>query len=613
MKATSPYLRSIPVPGDFMPFPRSATEGSIVERFDEMALRHGGKVAVCDHAGELSYDGLKTRVRATASMLVRCLGGSESGRGVGLIFEPGVESVVGIMGVLASGHFFCPLSAQDPPLRLRRYLDDAEIEVIVSTRGGVSSSVLRELGSCRVVYIEDVMDAEAEDNAPLRIEPERMAAVLYTSGSTGVPKGVIHTHRSLLHMVMDKGNEFGLSASDRVGGLSTFTFGGYYWNVLAALLYGATLHLYDFYRHRFDALGDWLINRRISYFHCTPTTLRQFLDALKAPTCFPSLRLVSLGGETVYPRDVHCFQHLVDNAVHLGTTGATIETYYYSSAFFRRPFPSEVDRLPMGFPSPEARVEIRDESGAVVPAGRTGEITVSSDSVSPGYWKRPELNAEKFEVIGGQRYFRLGDLGTFTAEGLLYHQGRMDFQIKIRGIRVELGEIETVLYKHPDVRQAVVTGHAGGDGEMILVAYVTTVDGGPIDLDELYELLGRHLSPHQLPARVMFLESFPLTRTHKIDRAALPDPDTIGREEPGSVLPRTDVERRIHGIWGEVLGHTAFGVTHPFVSIGGDSLRAMRVLNRMEEEFQASLPMGDFMASGTVETLAHLLQQRTRR
>ncbi|MCZ6672026.1 MAG: non-ribosomal peptide synthetase, partial [Verrucomicrobia bacterium] len=257
----------------------------------------------------------------------------------------------------------------------------------------------------------------------------------------------------------------------------------------------------------------------------------------------------------------------------------------------------------------ECRVEVRDDHGSILPSGETGEIFVSADTLSPGYWKQPELSASKY-VLGKdkERYFRTGDLGNFSAEGLLYHKGRTDFQIKIRGMRVDLGEIETAFQDHPDVKEVVVVGHTRRDNDTELIAYIRTAANSHVSRGEIYEFLTSKLSPHQIPTRTLFLDSFPLTRTHKIDRNALPDPDeiktAIDRER---ISPRNGVETRLHQIWVNILGHNEFGVTEPFLEIGGDSLGAMRIRARIEAEFKSSIPLREFFITGTIETLAELV------
>ena len=444
---TLPYLKSIVPPGDFAPLTRADLAGSIPDRFNEIATHNPQRTAVCDHVKSLTYLELQRLVSKAAAIIRRAMGPSASAKGVGLIFDPTVESVVGILGVLASGNFFCPISPRDPPARVRIYLEEAEIKLILTSREAFPDRLRSELQSEQVVFIDELAENDVEPVSPATLNPHQLAAILYTSASTGIPKGVTHTHKTLMQMVRIKGNALGISPSDKIAGLSTFTFGSYYWNVFATVLTGATLHLYDFYRFPFENLESWLIDRRITHFHCTPTTLRQFLAALDEPTVLADLRLVSLGGEAVYPNDVYQFQKKLSQATALCTTGATIETWFYGCTFFQTPFPDGVDQLPMGFIHPECSVEVCDDQGGKLPPGQTGEIAVRSECLSPGYWKRAELNAAKYVVGEDQkRYFRSGDLGTLTPDGLLYQKGRSDFQVKIRGMRVDLADIEAVLH-----------------------------------------------------------------------------------------------------------------------------------------------------------------------
>jgi amino acid adenylation domain-containing protein len=605
-----PYLKSIVPPADFTSLIRADLAGSIPDRFNEIAAHNPQKTAVSDHVKALTYQELRRLVSQAAAVIRRAMRPSASAKGVGLIFDPTVESVVGILGVLASGNFFCPISPRDSPARVKIYLEDAEINVILTTREAFPDRLHSELQSKQVVFVDELADNDVETIAPARLNPDQLAAILYTSGSTGIPKGVTHTHKTLMHMVRIKGNQMGISPSDRIAGLSTFTFGSYYWNVFGTVLSGATLHLYDFYRFPFENLKSWLIDRRITHFHCTPTTLRQFLAVLSKPTVLTDLRLVSLGGETVYPNDVYQFQKKLSQATALGTTGATVETWFYGCTFFQTPFPDGVDQIPMGFVHPECNVEVRDDQGGKLLPGQTGEITVSSACLSPGYWKRAELNAAKYVVGEDQKhYFRSGDLGTFTPDGLLYQKGRSDFQVKIRGMWVDLAEIEAVLHDHPRVKQAVVVGRARKDNHMELVAYVVATASAPLGRSEIFQFLAAKLSPDQIPARLVFLESFPLTHTHKVDRKALPDPDEIeATKDLEWIAPRTDVEALLHGIWAKILGHENFGVDEPFLELGGDSLGAMRVRSHIEAELGVSIPLPYLVTEATIESLADLAQ-----
>jgi AMP-binding enzyme len=251
---TLPYFKSIVPPGDFTSLTRANLAGSIPDRFNEIAAHNPQKTAVCDHVKSLTYLELQRLVSKAAAIIQRVMGPPASAKSVGLIFDPTVESVVGILGVLASGNFFCPISPHDPPARVQ----DAEINVILTTREAFPDRLRAALQSEQVVFVDELAENDVETVTPATLSPHQLAAILYTSGSTGIPKGVTHTHKTLMHMVRIKGNALSISPSDRIAGLSTFTFGSYYWNVFGTVLSGATLHLYDFYRSPFENLESWL-------------------------------------------------------------------------------------------------------------------------------------------------------------------------------------------------------------------------------------------------------------------------------------------------------------------------------------------------------------------
>jgi len=611
----SPYFHSAPAPADFVPFPPEISEWTLSGRFNQVAALIPQKIAVSDHARALSYATLQQLAAGTAAIIQREMSGPRPARAIGMIFDPSVESVVGIMGVLLSGHFFCPISPNDPPELVRNYLQDADIELILTTRVTLPERLQPTAQQLKTIFIEDIATQPAVDASLPAIDPDHLGALLYSSGSTGRPKGVTHTHRTLVQMVRIKGHALTIAPSDKLAGLSSFTFGTYYWNVFATLLFGATLHLFDFYRFPFSGLRSWLLDRHISVIHCTPTILRQFMDTLTERTTFPALRVISLGGEMLYPQDVRRFQELINGDTQLRTTGATIETFFYASTYFADPLPDDIDELPLGFLDPGNIVEIHDENGAVLATGETGEITVASEALSPGYWKRPELNKEKYFVArNGKRYFCSGDLGVIGPDGLLYYKGRLDFQIKVRGMRVDLGEIEAVLHEHPGIKQAVVAGRADNNSDTEVIAYLIKQPGSTVRRRELYEYLTARLSPYQVPRRLVFVDSFPLTRTHKVDRKALPAPEEVETEDDVElVAPRDEFESAIHGIWASVLGQTEFGVTDHFLEIGGDSLQAMHIHARIKKELGWEIPLREFFNTETIGALAELFRKERQR
>jgi amino acid adenylation domain-containing protein len=601
--APSHFLDTLPSPPDFKPFPDHALAGSIGDRFAAVAADFARQLAVSDQRQSLSYAQLAEQVRQTAAHLNLQLGSGSEPVGIALIFEPTVECVVAIFAVLASGHYFCPIGAVEPAKRIQTYLTDAETRLILTTRT-IDISALIGDSNLPVWSIEDLLE-EPEDPVPARpVRPTDIAALLYTSGSTGRPKAVIQTHEVFLNMVKNKGDAQRISPSERIGGLASFAFGGYYWNIFAALLYGGSLHLYDLHSETFTRLEAWLLRERITHIHCTPTTLRHMLDAFEGPRTFPELRLLSTGGELLYARDVRRFHELILGKTVLGTTGATVETWFYAYSFLARSFPEDEERIPMGYVSPAAEVQLWETE-----SGDGQEIVVFSPSLSPGYWRREDLNTAKFgKDPQGRQYFRSGDLGERTTAGLLYHRGRRDFQVKIRGMRVELGEIEQAVLDLRGIQAAVVVGAAGSNGDMRLTAYVVLKDEIQFSRTAILDHLRLRLPSHMVPHGIVLLKTLPQTRTGKVDRTALLQNDEPQNEARSLLEPRSPIESAIHSIWREVLAHNDFGVTDPFIYVGGDSISSMKVRNRIEAHFGLSLRSIDFFDADTIEALASLIK-----
>ena len=603
--SSSVFLNNLPSPSDYRPFPEAALSGSIGAQFKAIAAAYPDQLAVSDRNQSLSYAQLAEQVRCAAGHLSLLLVQAPRPAGVALVFEPTVECAVAILAVLVSGHYFCPIGTDEPRERVRTYLKDAEIRLILTSRQ--LDTDLAELGTVPIQFVEDLLDDPRPTPPDPLILPGDLAALLYTSGSTGQPKAVIQTHEVLMQMIKNKGDAQRISTSERIVGLSTLAFGGFYWNLFAAFLYGGSLHFYDLKSETFAQLEDWLVETRISHIHCTPTTLRHLLDALKTPRAFPDLRLLSTGGEMLNPRDVRRFQEMVLGSTLLGTTGATVESCFYAYAFIacQSPLPADIDAIPMGYPGPAVEIQLwgSEETG-------DSEVVVFSPSLSPGYWQRPDLNAAKFgQDEAGRRCYRSGDLGKISHEGLLFHRGRRDFQVKIRGMRVEPGEIEQVLLDQAGVKEAAVIAGPGKGEDLTLNAFIVPTDPESTSPATIVAGLRQHLPSHMVPAGCAFLETLPLTRTGKVDRTALQALSTApwgdGR---APVNPRDAVESAIFDIWVEVLEHDQFGIQDAFINVGGDSITAMKVRNRLEARFDLAFRSSSFFDVSTIGELATLVQ-----
>ena len=607
---TSQLLRTIPLPKEFIPFTEELTWNTINQRFNIIASQFSQKIAITNENKTLTYSESKIWIDKVAELLINILGTAGEPKGVGVIFEPCIESILGMMGVIASGHFFIPISPHDPIDRIKFYLADASVHLIISTQSSLSTQLETALSEYKIFLMEDIAGNPIADLYLDNLDSTRICALLYTSGSTGQPKGTIHTNETLIKMVRFKTNNLGISPTDHIGGLSEFTFGGYFSNFLLALLNGSTLHLYNLRLHTFRGIGRWIRKKSISYFHCTPTTLRFLLAALPRPTNFPKLRLVTLGGEIVRIHDIRRFQEIIASPTILGTTGATIETWVFSNCFFGRPFPNSIVNVPMGFIHPDCDVQIWNEHDQPPAQGDRGEIIVNSPCLSPGYWQSPELNCRKFTIGSNlQTYFRTGDIGRIDEQGILYHHGRLDLQVKIRGIRIETGEIENVLLTYPTIDSAVVITTPDYVDELQLIAYLIPKKGSEFTRNEILTFLRMHLPDYMLPNRMILLDEFPLTRTGKIDRKPLANPTQFEEfNQPLTDPPSTSLQHVIFDIWSEVLGHSNYGVSDLFILSGGNSIGVMLIRNRINTKFEVDIPMKLFLDYETIEDLANAIE-----
>ena len=559
----------------------------------------------------LTYLELQRLVSKAAAIIRRAMGPSASAKGVGLIFDPTVESVVGILGVLASGHFFC---------RSRRTILPQESKS--TSRMPRSTSSLRPgrrfrigfffLQSEQVVFVDELAENDVETVAPATLNPHQLAAILYTSGSTGIPKGVTHTHKTLMHMVRIKGNALGISPSDRIAGLSTFTFGSYYLNVFGTVLSGATLHPYDFYRFPFENLESWLgIDRRITHFHCTPTTLRQFLAALDEPTvlCGSAARVARRGNRLSKRRlSVSKKTFASNGALHHGRDDRDL--VFMHTRFFRHRSRTESSKSPWG-------LSIRN---AVSRCAMTR--AASFRPLERG--KSPSVAKSFLRAIGSGQSSMPRSMSSVRARNVTSVRAiwerlpRMDCSIRkadpiFRSRFGECGSTWPILKQSytitPESNKPWSSGEPGRTTTWNWSPILSQLAIAPLAEAKSTNSWRRSYRPTKFPRVSFFSSPFPSrTRTRWTERRFLIRTKSRQQKTRNGLAPRNDVEALLHGIWAEILGHENFGVTEPFLEIGGDSLAAMRLRNHIEAELGVSIPLRDLFTAATIESLAGLVQ-----
>jgi amino acid adenylation domain-containing protein len=581
-------------------YPRNAL---MQEWFEAQSARAPGRTAVKDGSTVLSYKELDTRANRVAQALrARGVG---RGQRVGLCVERGADMLAAVLGILKAGAAYVPLDPSFPAERLRFMAEDAQLALLVSTSALTAPfGVARErqvLLDADAGSIASQPDQRPSPDAALEARPEDPAYVIYTSGSTGKPKGVVVPHRAVVNFLASMAREPGLSADDVLVAVTTLSFDIAVLELQLPLTLGATVVIAS-REEAVDgqALGALLERHRASVMQATPVTWRLLIEAgWKGGKDFKAL----VGGEAL-PRDLA--EQLLARGVELWNLYGPTETTVWSTC---ARITDTSHGISIGKPIANTRVYILDAHNNPCPIGIPGELCIGGDGVTLGYWRRPELTAERFipdpfSATPGATLYRTGDRARWRTDGTLEHLGRLDFQVKLRGYRIELGEIEVALARHPAIREAVVMVREDVPGDPRLVAYLVAENPSAELADQLRAQLRAGLPEYMVPSAFVTLEALPLTANGKIDRKALPAPECSAMLQIDYVAPRTPTEEILVGIWAEVLGLDRVGIEQNFFELGGHSLLAMQVVSRVRQALSVELPLRELFAAPTISGLA---------
>ncbi|NER99131.1 MAG: amino acid adenylation domain-containing protein, partial [Symploca sp. SIO1B1] len=588
---------------------------SITKEFQDQVIVHGDRLAIQHQDRALTYKELNSWANRIARAIINKRGVSPEP--IALLLETGPEMIAAMLGVLKAGKFYVPLDISWPKSRLDSILEDTEAKIVLSAHHQLQTLDVEQVIDRRDVLWLDTLDSGISDeNLEISVAPDDLAYILYTSGSSGRPKGVMQNHRYVLNLYRNYTNSGAITEQDRFSLLYSGAFGGAVRDIYCALLNGAALLPLDVKEIGLHQLGKWLQDQEITVMLAVATLFRHFATTLTEQAHFPKLRLIQIGSETVYRQDAELFQqHFSEQCQLMVNLGGT-EISPVRQFLIEKNTVLTGSTVPAGYEVEGTEVLLWDESGQEVPPGEVGEIVVSSQQVALGYWRQPELTEQVFVSDGDRRYFKTGDLGRLLPDGCLLHLGRKDFQVKIRGYRVETSEVEGALLSLESVREAVVTAQADVGGvvsDHFLVAYLTAVNSeNKPTAKELKETMAARLPDYAIPAYFLWLESLPLTATGKIDRRSLPKPDTLLISDLDIVAPKTATEEKLVQIWSEVLNLQAVGVENNFFDLGGNSLHASRVLARISEKFNSELSLKTIFAAPTIAQLAkHLDSAKT--
>jgi amino acid adenylation domain-containing protein/non-ribosomal peptide synthase protein (TIGR01720 family) len=560
----------------------------IHELFTMQVRRTPDAVAAVSEEQQLTYQELDKRANQLAQYL-RSLGiGLEAT--VGICVERSLPMVVGLLGILKAGAAYVPLDPTYPPDRLAFMLEDARVPVLLTQNHLLSC--LPTSGQQIVCLDTDWptiarQQADMLYNSPGQMSVDNLAYIIYTSGSTGKPKGVSVTHRGVNRLLFNT-NYIQIQPTDRIAQASTSTFDAATFEIWGALLHGA--QLVSMTRDVMLSPHDFAAQLReqsISTLFLTTTLFNQL--AREDPQIYRELHHLLVGGEQLDPRWVRAVLKNGPPRRLLNAYGPT-ESVTFSCWYLISDVPEEATSIPIGHPISHTQIYLLDPRLHPVPIGVTGEIYIGGDGLARGYLNRPELTAERFipnpfSTEIGQRLYRTGDLARYLPDGAIEFLGRNDNQVKLRGFRIEIGEIEAALSRHPSVGEATVVVREDTPGKKSLVAYIVPKAGETCSGSELHDFLKELLPPYMLPAAFISLEKLPLTSSGKVDRQALPALTEERREaEDSFVAPRTQQEKILADIWAQVLGLTRVGVYDNFFELGGDSILGIQIVARAREQ-----------------------------
>jgi amino acid adenylation domain-containing protein len=594
-----------------VPLTREDIEQTVPARFEQVVRRFPQSTALTGGGRQWTYQELDGRTNAIAHAIRRrAVAGSGC---VAYLCDHSPEMVIATLAILKAGKTYLAIYPAAPAARQAEIVRDVGPDLILATRALATRA--RELAgaACPVLVIDEVQPESVASGPQLEVQPQHPSTLFYTSGTTGQPKGVVKSHRAVLHRVWLAVEHDGIGPGDRQSLLTHCSFSASESDMFGALLTGATLCVFDFATLGLTAFREWLEAERITLLHPPVLLFRRFLATLSGENLFPSVRLVALAGDVVLPADLQAWKrHFAPSCVLMHRFSIT-ETGLLCLARIEAGSLNGAESIPAGRPVADKSLELVDEAGRPVPIGEPGELIVRSRYIAEGYWRPPAESAvgtgfEPDPDTPGQRIYRTGDRGRFLPGGGFVFEGRRDRQAKIRGFRVELREIEAALGRHPKVREAAVVVRDRPPNDKQLVAFVVPSADAPTPV-ELRAFLRETLPPYMIPARLVLLESLPLTATGKVDRQALPEVDRGGEQGAIYAEPRSELERQLAGLWEELLVIDRVGIGDNFFDLGGHSLLAAQMFARLEERLRVRLPLATLFQAPTIEQLAAVIER----
>lgn len=597
-------------PSDFVEFPKESIFQGIHERFEQIVRRCPGNIALKARDVAWTYAETNGFANSVAEEIL-----STSGKNlarVALLLPNTAEMIVAILASLKAHKVYVPLDRNFPRERQRMMLEDAEPTALLTDDQHLE--LARELAgrNVRIINLSRLKRYADASNPRVPCDPLDLAYILYTSGTTGRPKGIAFLHRNLLHTTMCLINQLFFSPSDRVTWVHSPSFGSSVVDIYCCLTVGGTLYPWDVKTQGFNGMSDWLVREKITTFQWIPSAFRQFMRTVPDGLVFRDIRIVVMAGEPLTVREVELFRRYFPAGSHLVNQVGTAESYNYYLYRVDHQIPIESADVPGGYPvSEERQVLILDDERCVLASGCIGEIGIKSQYMSAGYWRDEALTQSKFIRMDGDEtpVYLTGDLGKLEPDGCLIHLGRKDLQVKIRGCRIEAAEVEHALTTAPGVADSAVWIAKNRLDEDQLVGYVVLKSSAHFDQRAVEEHLKSCLPDYMVPRHYVVLDVLPTLPTGKVDRRTLPNPfnRTESKAKAQTAQPGS-LETEMVNLFKELLQIEDIDLDSDFIKMGGDSLLMAILIHRIYQSYNIEINFDDFVNSPTPARLAGLMQ-----
>jgi tyrocidine synthetase-3 len=575
----------------------------IIRRFEEQVEKGPDKLAIKTREASFTYRELNQRANQVARAIEEKWPRNAGSNCLGLFFDKAIEMIAAVIGVLKTGKVYVPLAPDYPAARLADMVSHSGVSMILT-------GFTREQTAGKLTPAKDVVILEPDDIKDFPLNPgkkpgknrDKLMYILYTSGSSGKPKGVMQNMDNVWHFIRCYTEKLAITGAEHMTFFSSFSHDAAVMDLYGALLNGALLYPLDIMNlSALSSLSPWLVNEGITIWHSVPTVYRYFVNTLNGTAFFPALRWIVLGGEAVIKHDIDMFYQFFPRTALYNLYGQTESTYNSGMCIHRD---NQVHQVTLGEPVDETNIFVVDQQGNSTQLLETGEIIIASPYVSPGYWKNEQATRQSFqESKKFGKLYRTGDMGCRLLDGTIKFTGRKDQQVKVRGYRIEIGEIESRLMAHEKIKEAVVITVVDAAADTYLCAYITAAEELPPT--ELREYLSGFLPGYMIPLYFIRLEKIPLTPNGKLDRKVLYSART-GIPLKKAAVPVTLTQKKLQNLWADLLNleKDNIGLDSNFFELGGHSLKAMLLVTRIHKELEVNIPLAVVFSTPNLRGLA---------